>query len=87
MMMMAITLGVETYRTVNRYLANNILTGRIPEEFGELRSLDVIDLSTNQLSGPIPSTLGELSNLANMCVSLCLVAPTGANRILEHPGI
>ncbi|KAH6798149.1 Leucine-rich receptor-like protein kinase family protein [Perilla frutescens var. hirtella] len=44
-------------------LSNNELTGFIPAEFVNWRSIMVIDLSNNPLSGLIPEELGQLQNL------------------------
>ncbi|XP_050368830.1 MDIS1-interacting receptor like kinase 2-like, partial [Argentina anserina] len=37
--------------------------GHIPSEFGSLKDLEYLDLSTNRLNESIPSTLGGFSNL------------------------
>ena len=44
-------------------LADNGLTGAVPEELGQLDSLRSLDLSGNQLAGTIPEALGQLENL------------------------
>jgi Leucine-rich repeat (LRR) protein len=44
-------------------LSNNEFWGRIPEEIGQLLSLDVVNLSQNSLTGPIPSELVNLHQL------------------------
>ncbi|KAL7192202.1 hypothetical protein ACSBR2_024116 [Camellia fascicularis] len=41
-------------------LANNALTGEIPPELGNCRSLLWLNLANNQLSGPIPSELTKI---------------------------
>ena len=45
------------------YLGGNNLTGPIPSELGDLRSLLVLWLAGNQLSGEIPAELGDLASL------------------------
>ncbi|KAB1220978.1 LRR receptor-like serine/threonine-protein kinase GSO2 [Morella rubra] len=50
-------------------LANNRLEGAIPESFGELVSLVVLELSNNSLSGEIPKSLEALSYLKYLNVS------------------
>lgn len=39
------------------------LSGLVPSEIGNLRHLDILDLSYNALSGPLPQQFGYLSNL------------------------
>uniref|UniRef100_A0A0E0JVR4 Leucine-rich repeat-containing N-terminal plant-type domain-containing protein n=1 Tax=Oryza punctata TaxID=4537 RepID=A0A0E0JVR4_ORYPU len=45
------------------YLGNNMLTGAIPSEVGQLKSLTLLNLSFNSLSGQIPQQLFDLTNL------------------------
>ncbi|XP_042496676.1 LOW QUALITY PROTEIN: serine/threonine-protein kinase BRI1-like 2 [Macadamia integrifolia] len=44
-------------------LSYNDLTGKIPEEFGDMMALQVLELAHNKLSGEIPASLGQLRNL------------------------
>ncbi|MEE9532069.1 MAG: hypothetical protein V3W52_13835, partial [Syntrophobacteria bacterium] len=44
-------------------LRNNLLTGSIPPELGNLSNLQSLRLHVNQLSGDIPAELGNLANL------------------------
>ncbi|EFJ37926.1 hypothetical protein SELMODRAFT_75440 [Selaginella moellendorffii] len=44
-------------------LSHNSFTGTIPEEFGGMRDLNVLNLAHNLLTGAIPSTIGNLKNL------------------------
>ncbi|XP_042503296.1 serine/threonine-protein kinase BRI1-like 2 [Macadamia integrifolia] len=44
-------------------LSYNDLTGRIPDEFGDMVVLQVLDLAHNKLSGEIPASFGHLRNL------------------------
>ena len=53
-------------RVVHLNLGNNNLTGRIPEELGNLANLTRLILEGNQLSGPIPPELGNLANLTRL---------------------
>lgn len=46
-----------------RKLPGNGITGKIPEEFGNLTSLTMLDLENNQLTGEIPSSLGNIMGL------------------------
>ena len=46
-------------------LANNNLTGYIPEEIGELNNLRQLYLAFNNLGGAIPESIGHLKNLQN----------------------
>ncbi|KAL4618796.1 hypothetical protein ACB092_06G036000 [Castanea dentata] len=57
-----------TFRLVNIIdLSNNNL--RIPENIGDMRSLESIDLSVNQLSGQIPQSMSCLTFLSNLNLS------------------
>ncbi|XP_024527858.1 receptor-like protein kinase BRI1-like 3 [Selaginella moellendorffii] len=55
------------YNLVNSPLAidlsHNSFTGTIPEEFGGMQDLNVLNLAHNLLTGAIPSTIGNLKNL------------------------
>ncbi|KAL0384505.1 UNVERIFIED_CONTAM: BRASSINOSTEROID INSENSITIVE 1-associated receptor kinase [Sesamum radiatum] len=46
-----------------RELYSNNISGRIPNELGNLTNLVSLDLYLNSLSGPIPETLGKLQKL------------------------
>ncbi|KAJ9535534.1 hypothetical protein OSB04_un001336 [Centaurea solstitialis] len=50
-------------------LQGNQITGGIPEEFGNLTSLTMLDLESNRLTGQIPSSLGNLKNLQFLILS------------------
>jgi hypothetical protein len=43
------------------WLNNNQLSGSIPQELGQLASLESLALENNQLSGSIPQELGQLA--------------------------
>jgi Leucine-rich repeat (LRR) protein len=44
-------------------LANNKLTGSVPEEFGKLKKLTDLRLNRNQLTGTIPVSLLDAESL------------------------
>ncbi|GFP83691.1 probable LRR receptor-like serine/threonine-protein kinase at5g10290 [Phtheirospermum japonicum] len=44
-------------------LQGNGITGKIPDEFGNLTSLTMLDLENNHLTGEIPSSLSNLKSL------------------------
>lgn len=44
-------------------LQGNGISGKIPEEFGNLANLTMLDLENNHLSGEIPASLGNLKRL------------------------
>uniref|UniRef100_A0A6N2NFE3 non-specific serine/threonine protein kinase n=1 Tax=Salix viminalis TaxID=40686 RepID=A0A6N2NFE3_SALVM len=50
-------------------LSDNLLTGRIWPEFGNLKKLHVFELSYNRLSGPIPSELSGMTSLETLYLS------------------
>ena len=48
------------------HIANNLLSGRIPTELGNLTNMKRLFLADNQLTGSIPSTLSNLSKLQDL---------------------
>lgn len=44
-------------------LSHNDISGSIPQSFGGLEKLEILDVSYNNLSGKIPQTLSRLSEL------------------------
>ena len=50
-------------------LADNQLTGSIPDELGSLANLEVLNLNDNQLTGEIPTSLGSLANLQELHIT------------------
>ena len=51
---------------LSSWLHENDLEGTLPREFGQLKSLETLDLRQNRLSGPLPSELGELKGLREL---------------------
>ena len=61
--------GVETDtdgQVLSISLPDNMISGEIPYELGELTELEILDLSNNLLMGPLPPTLGQLGNLVSL---------------------
>ena len=56
----------EAGKVVGLSLANNNLTGKIPEELGELDDLTILDLGRNSLAGTLPGHLGALQQLRDL---------------------
>ncbi|KAH7424286.1 hypothetical protein KP509_11G001000 [Ceratopteris richardii] len=54
-----------TLESLRRLCLSNLpsLKGPIPESFGRLKNLELLDLSSDALSGPLPSSFGGMSNL------------------------
>ena len=53
---------------VQLYISNNQLIS-LPENFGDLESLYILDLGYNQLTGEIPIEIGNLTNLTFLNLS------------------
>ncbi|EOY20414.1 Receptor like protein 33 [Theobroma cacao] len=49
--------------------SNNLFCGHIPEELGELISLQTLNLSNNNLTGPIPPSFGNMVALESLDLS------------------
>ncbi|KAE8667027.1 Receptor like protein 33 [Hibiscus syriacus] len=54
---------------VSMDLSNNKFSGQIPEEVGELISLQMLNFSSNNFTGPIPSSFGNLVALESLDIS------------------
>ncbi|KAJ8567952.1 hypothetical protein K7X08_020674 [Anisodus acutangulus] len=72
-------------------LSYNKLTGRVPDQIGDLQKLVGLDLSCNNFIGPIPDTIGQLGGLGrNLDLSgnsgLCL-SPSEANGVFIGVGV
>ncbi|XP_030958656.1 MDIS1-interacting receptor like kinase 2-like [Quercus lobata] len=57
------------YEEIPKELAKKILIGEIPQQFGELKVLEVLNLSHNALSGSIPSSFDGLLSLTSIDLS------------------
>ena len=53
-------------QVVELYLLGNDLRGQIPDEIGDMATLDLLDLAFNWLEGAIPSDLGEIETLSEL---------------------
>ncbi|XWS10905.1 hypothetical protein CRYUN_Cryun38cG0038400 [Craigia yunnanensis] len=64
---------IELMKLLNIFTAmdfsDNLFHGHIPEELGELCSLQVLNLSHNSLTGPIPPSFGNLVALESLDLS------------------
>ena len=46
--------------------SNQLITGSIPSEIGQLVNLNLLELYSNQLTGSIPPEIGQLANLKGL---------------------
>lgn len=61
-------------------LAQNQLSGPIPAELSELKSLTSLDLSENRLTGPLDAGLGSLAHLETWRRIEQILKPTNAGN-------
>ncbi|KAH0728039.1 hypothetical protein KY284_003904 [Solanum tuberosum] len=59
--------GIQGLRSLN--LSKNNLTGRIPNDIGDMKVLESVDLSENQLYGQIPQSFSSLTTLGYLNLS------------------
>lgn len=59
-----ICLMYDSYAICCSILRNNSFCGNIPEEIGELKELEELDLGYNNFSGPFPSDIGNNHSLS-----------------------
>ncbi|MEM1124549.1 MAG: Ig-like domain-containing protein, partial [Bacteroidota bacterium] len=76
-------------------LPNNNLTGKIPDEIGDLSNLTTLVLNDNAIAGALPSALARLTNLTLLsltnneltgCYDASLGASSGGGETLEPGG-
>ncbi|KAL3632835.1 hypothetical protein CASFOL_025819 [Castilleja foliolosa] len=51
------------------YLGNNSISGPIPTEIGQLKYVEILELSRSNYSGEIPGTISNITNLENLDLS------------------
>ncbi len=56
-------------RVTGLYLSENLLSGSIPQEMGDLSQLEWLDLQQNQLTGDVPRSFLKLANLSGFYFS------------------
>ncbi len=64
-----------TKRVSELYLADNNLSGTLPDEIGDLTGLVTLDVQGNQIGGTIPETIGSLTGFSSL--NLCSNQFTG----------
>ena len=52
-----------------RFSYNDLLTGPLPPELGNLANLEQLEIGWNDLTGPLPPELGNLANLTTLILS------------------
>ncbi|XP_057971914.1 LRR receptor-like serine/threonine-protein kinase GHR1 [Malania oleifera] len=56
-------------KLVKLSMANNSISGKIPDNIGDFKSLEYLDLSNNLFFSSLPQRLGELENLQNLSLA------------------
>ncbi|CAA7036660.1 unnamed protein product [Microthlaspi erraticum] len=54
---------------INLSLQNNLISGSIPQDIGNLISIQKLGLGDNMLTGPLPASIGKLSGLRVLSLS------------------
>ncbi|KAL6350172.1 hypothetical protein AAG906_004112 [Vitis piasezkii] len=57
------------FNVIELFLGNNLFSGPIPLNIGELSSLEILDISGNLLNGSIPSSISKLKDLNEIDLS------------------
>ncbi|GMN64451.1 hypothetical protein TIFTF001_033521 [Ficus carica] len=68
-------------------LSGNRLNGSIPEEIGEITTLEELVIENNLLGGPLPPKLGSLSNLQRLTNTRNIWKFKELNRLVSHPSL
>ncbi|KAF2310764.1 hypothetical protein GH714_016978 [Hevea brasiliensis] len=50
-------------------MSNNSMTGKIPDNIGDFKSLEFLDVSNNLFSGSLPTGFGKLGSLKNLSLA------------------
>ncbi|KAL4179672.1 hypothetical protein AMTRI_Chr13g121250 [Amborella trichopoda] len=61
--------GNSTCHVTHMNLAQNILNGSIPPQFGQLSKMRYLSLGINNFTGPVPAELGNLTSLISLSFS------------------
>jgi Leucine-rich repeat (LRR) protein len=69
-------------RIISLSLPNNMLSGRIAESIGKLRSLEVLELQGNNFSGNIPTQISRLHSLRLLNLSCNSLSGPIANTLI-----
>ncbi|KAJ4745024.1 Leucine-rich receptor-like protein kinase family protein [Rhynchospora pubera] len=70
-------------------LDNNLISGQIPQDIGDLYNLNFLNLSSNQLDGPIPTSIGHLNRIEQLILSENFLVGSIPTEItnLSHVGL
>eukprot|EP00980_Cylindrotheca_fusiformis_P003194 scaffold725_cov133-Cylindrotheca_fusiformis.AAC.2 len=63
------------------------LSGTFPTQFGEMVSLETLNLDDNRLKGEIPSHIGKMESLVNISLSLNSFSGTLTPQIAQADNI
>ncbi|MEM0541254.1 hypothetical protein WFZ85_01375 [Flavobacterium sp. j3] len=60
---------IKNDKVVSINLVNNNLAGTLPNELGDLSSLETLNLFRNDLTGSLPSSIGKLTKLTSLSIA------------------
>jgi len=66
-------------------LSDNSFSGELPNELGDLTSLERLEIAGNHIKGAIPTSMGNLTNLNTLVLAENQIAGKFPETVLELP--